>query len=206
MTKSTERKNYSKKSEDPNSLEIEKREFTRQAKVLIDKEDRILSVIKSLINSYNLSQNFEPKSIFNDSYLRGIAAIEKGKKIINPEAWLIKTARNIIREETRKKKFEQRTISYLKESVLEDIDYKCGEHTEEDLENIENIEAEIQKLEPLDRKIFLLRLEEKSFIEIAEQLILDGDYPRRDSLQNTVTKRFNRIKKKIRQRVLQKTD
>jgi DNA-directed RNA polymerase specialized sigma24 family protein len=200
-----ERQGSSEKPEEPNLVEIEKREFTQRLKTLIGNKSRLLSVIQSRINQYGLrSCDITPESVLSDCYLRAIAAIEKGKKIINPEAWMITTARNIIRETTRKKSLEQREVLHLEKLDLEDINYKNGEYTEEDLENIEDIEAEIQKLDPLDRKIFLLRLEGKSFIAIADQLVRDGDYPHSDSLQNTVTKRCNRIKEKIRKKVLQK--
>jgi DNA-directed RNA polymerase specialized sigma24 family protein len=88
------------------------------------------------------------------------------------------------------------------EDKLPGIIYKNEVYVEqEQQELIQEIKAEISKLNPLDQKIFLLRSEGKSFSEIVAQLVKDGDYFHSDSLQNTITQRFNRIKKKIREKV-----
>jgi DNA-directed RNA polymerase specialized sigma24 family protein len=88
------------------------------------------------------------------------------------------------------------------EDKLPGIIYKNEIYVEqEQQELIQEIKAEISKLNPLDQKIFLLRSEGKSFSGIVAQLVKDGDYLHSSSLQNTITQRFNRIKKKIRLKV-----
>lgn len=63
---------------------------------------RLLAYINLILRQYHLDGRYDPKDIFNDAYLRALAIVDTGKEIGNPVAWFKITARNIIRERSRK--------------------------------------------------------------------------------------------------------
>jgi DNA-directed RNA polymerase specialized sigma24 family protein len=267
------------------------------------KSKKIYRSIYARLKQYDLMPRLTVDSVLSEAYLRGINALENGKKISHVESWLMATSRHIIYEESRLRLREiKKLVSFefvgdgfdlidsydrylddnLEESInilmaclddlskedkiivflrvgdlsWQDIQLKLQEEgysyslstlrqrygriisrlrlayekkqlkkedddlrgmkyedqtyynqeleVDQEQEFVRQIELETSDLKPLDRKIFLLRSEGKSFSEIAEQLVRDGDYCHTDSLQNTLIQRFNRIRKRIQEKVRSK--
>jgi DNA-directed RNA polymerase specialized sigma24 family protein len=195
------------RSNQPNLTEVRKNEFGYKIANLPQESSRIYCVISSLIKSCNVNYILTTELVLSECYVRGISAIDRGKEIVNMDAWLLTTSRFIILEATREKTKELSRNTPLEDfDDLLEISGKHERYTEHELELVRRIEEEIRKLKPLDHKIFLLRSGGSSFSDIAMQLVNDGDYCNSSSsLQNTITQRFNRIRKKIQEKIRSKT-
>jgi DNA-directed RNA polymerase specialized sigma24 family protein len=69
--------------------------------VLKKNDDNVLSLyllIASQLKQYNLQDSYNAAFILNECYVRGVRAIDQGKSISSPIAWLRLTSRNVIRE------------------------------------------------------------------------------------------------------------
>jgi DNA-directed RNA polymerase specialized sigma24 family protein len=194
-----------------NSLTKAKRHtFDRDIATIVKESSRIHAVISNRIKKYHVECNPKTESvnaILSECYIRGVSAIKKGKEIKNIELWILKTSKNIILEATREKtKTLSKTVRLEDQEELQDTRHEHETEAGRAQKYLKLINTEISRLKPLDQEIFRLRSEGKSFSEIMKQFVSDGYFSRSsNSLQNTLTQRYHRSRKKIQARVHLKT-
>ena len=106
------------------------------------------------IRQFNLQRTYSEAHILNTAYLRAVEAIEDGKCITSPYGWLRSAAYNYIREcdRDRKKKAE------LNEECFSNEWGSTHDNQRATPENITKLEAALQKLTSLERKILQLKV------------------------------------------------
>ncbi|NEP47719.1 MAG: sigma-70 family RNA polymerase sigma factor [Moorea sp. SIO3C2] len=131
--------------------------------------------IKSKLRQFNLPDD-QIYEVINETYLRGIKGLDSGQEIKNPGAWIRATSLNVIREMSRKRKKEQLWDSNLIEHqiALEDSHSLSSANSED--ENLKLLELALQKLEPKDNKLIVLRhIEGLSWQQVVSHLASKGE-------------------------------
>lgn len=111
--------------------------------------------VQAELRRYNLEKACPTSTVLHASFLRGIRAIDHGKPMPNPSAWIRLTCRNIIREKNRSKK---------KEAQLEAIDSLPEQMNEaaagDDAFRLKHrkVKRNFQRLTPLDQAILTLKV------------------------------------------------
>lgn len=133
----------------------------------------LLVSVQAELRRYNLEQFCPASTVLNTSFLRGIQAIDRGKQIPNPSAWIRLTCRHIIKEKSREKQKELRleTTEWLAEEVDEGTEVdsdQCDRH--------QKIRQAFQQLSQLDRDILTLKTVEALRWNIIQLRLMEMGY------------------------------
>ncbi|NEQ14159.1 MAG: sigma-70 family RNA polymerase sigma factor, partial [Moorea sp. SIO3E2] len=131
--------------------------------------------INKKLRQFNLP-DVQIYEVINETYVRGIKRLDSGQDIKNPRAWIRATSFNVIREMSRKRKKEQLWDSNLIEHqiALEDSHSLSSANSED--ENLKLLELALQKLEPKDNKLIVLRhIEGLSWQQVVSHLASNGE-------------------------------
>ncbi|NEQ84537.1 MAG: sigma-70 family RNA polymerase sigma factor [Moorea sp. SIO2I5] len=152
--------------------------------------------IKSKLRKFNLPDD-QIYEVINETYLRGIKLIESGQEIENPGAWIRVTSFNVIREMSRKREKEQLWDSNLIEHQLApEASNRLSSENSKD-EDLRLLELALQKLEPKDNKLIVLRhIEGLSWKQVVNHLASNGEVVTEASARQ----RGNRALKRLRNR------
>ena len=155
--------------------------------------------VRRKLSQFNLSNSFTEAQILSEAYYRGINAIDEGKEIANPIAWMRLTCYNYISELSRAQK---------KNLQIDNHDEIIAPEREEDEEEEEGllnrkkrkhkvVNKAFQNLPHLDQKIIKLKvIDGISFKEIRSQLKEQGEA---DFTEQALRKRKQRAIKRLRE-------
>ncbi|WP_424101950.1 RNA polymerase sigma factor [Moorena producens] len=150
--------------------------------------------IKKKLRQFNFPDD-QIYEVINETYLRGIKLLESGQEIENSRAWIRATSLNVIREMSRKQKKQQSWDSNLiqHQIALEDSHSLSSANSED--ENLKLLELALQKLEPKDKKLIVLRhIEGLSWQQVVSHLASNGEFVTEASARQ----RGNRALKRLR--------
>ncbi|WP_158026584.1 sigma-70 family RNA polymerase sigma factor [Moorena producens] len=154
--------------------------------------------IKSKLRQFNLP-DYQIYEVITETYLRGIKLLESGEEIEKPRAWIRRTSFNVIREMSRKQKNKQKKekswdANFKEHQIaLEDSNSLDSENSEE--ENFKLLELALQKLEPKDNKLIVLRhIKGLSWKQVVNHLASKGE----DITEASARQRGNRALKRLR--------
>lgn len=127
----------------------------------VKKENResltLLVSVQAELRRYDLEQAYSASTILHESFLRGIEAIDKGKPIPYPSAWLRLACRHIIKEKSRRKQRERQLDNT---EWLPNEDNSTVETEGAPCENHQKVRQDFQRLKPLDRAVLRLSIVE----------------------------------------------
>jgi len=183
----------------------QKQEFEAAFKSLLSKDVHLLPFVQRWLNKYGLN-HIEPFVILSDVYLDGIKAIEKGKIIKNPKAWIRTVAKNKIADIMRNQyKDKEHSIELDAIEYTDDFEYKIAlQNSDEDADLdqeilLEKLLKERDKLEPENQMIFDLRFrQDLPWENVRKHLASSGIHLN----TSTLRKRGERIKEQIKQFLL----
>lgn len=112
--------------------------------------------VSATLKRYNLQRMYDSKFILNESYIRGIRAIENGTTIKSHIAWLRQTSHNIVKELSRQRKKQRRQINTVEE-ISEEAEEDEERETIRQLEH-KRMQAAFSQLEPIEREILSLKV------------------------------------------------
>ena len=157
----------------------------------------VFTAAERIIRQFSL--DMEAHGLLFEAYLCGKKALQQGKKIRNPHAWLKGTAYNIAREKSRKRK---RTYSYapdILDVILPDERDSPLDKAilEEEIATVLKAMAILQEEKPEIFSLIYQRLiEEKSWQEIQSAY---ADNPGGETLsETTLRQRYSRGRKYLR--------
>ncbi len=114
------------------------------------------------LRRYDLGRSCTTASVINEAVVRGIAAINKGKSIPVPIAWIRLTCRYIIKEESREKR--RRRVQEAQTEIIERIPDSWTEPewlSDDELSpKHQQIQQSFQQLSRLDQDILTLNIVE----------------------------------------------
>lgn len=185
------------KEEKQKDKEYMRNAFDREFQTLLNSGSAsgvsILFLIERNLLRFNLHNSYSPPSILNEAYIRGIKLIEAGKKINKPIPWVRATTYNIIRELSRK---QRRSIEF-KENIqpLQDSVFKNNEGDDERTEEFARMKLALDKLEPEERELLMLKIVENlSWKQITQHL---NSQDKKDKNEMTLRKRKERVLKRL---------
>ncbi|NEP28280.1 sigma-70 family RNA polymerase sigma factor [Moorena sp. SIO3I6] len=150
--------------------------------------------IKKKLRQFNFPDD-QIYEVINETYLRGIKLLDSGQEIENPRAWIRATSFNVIREMSRKQKKEQSRDSNLIERQIALEDSNSLDSANYDDEDLRLLELALQKLEPKDNKLIVLRhIEGLSWQQVVSHLASKGE----DITEASARQRGNRALKRLR--------
>jgi DNA-directed RNA polymerase specialized sigma24 family protein len=153
--------------------------------------------VEAEIQRFGLSQRFSASTILHESYIRGITAIDSGKTIPKPFAWLRLTCRYIIKEKNR---HQGRSTQFdLVESLLfDDNDSEFSDEEEDD--GIQSkVKHALKQLPPLEQTIIELKvIQKRQWREVPQMLqqMKMGTYSV-DALKKRKERAFKRMRQFI---------
>lgn len=117
----------------------------------------LLVSVQAELRRYALDQNYDASTIIHEAFLRSLKAIDDGKAIPYPSAWLRLTCRYIIREENRSRQAE---------TQLDNIELLPDNSEDEDEESevshaalkFPNFDQAFRELSRLDQEILTLKI------------------------------------------------
>lgn len=123
-----------------------------------------------LLIQFKLRGSYEIAEIINIAYCRGIDAIDAGKEIYNPVAWLKRTCLHVIHELSRSRK----KVQSLDEEGAPQPSVDDSALAEEMMQvDLKTIRLALKELSPSDRKLLRMRvIEGSSWREISHELAL----------------------------------
>ena len=131
--------------------------------------------IQSELMRYGLERSFKVADILHEAYERGIKAINDGKKIPSPFAWLRLTCRNIIKE---KQRYCVRNSQFDDDDELLYLDAGANDLAPSEAEIKQarlRAKRAFELLPPLEREIIDLQLfQKKSWQDVQRALIKTG--------------------------------
>lgn len=138
----------------------------------------IFAFIQRTLGQFRLKGVVDIPDVFNEAYMRGVEAINSGKKIAKPIAWLRATAFNIIRELSREWKERQKVSPDLLECSSLPLSPQDETLSTEDLEyRLKAVWRAFQELSQQDREVLRLRMfENLSWKEISDRLTASGEF------------------------------
>ena len=160
--------------------------------------------IRRLLRQFDLNIVYTENDILNEAYLRGVRLTRSGTAILCPEAWVRKTALNIIREESRKaRRHRPVELDGLADNERDRLEKAVAEDREDVLVYAEAIAADVeavitalQELSESDRAILQLKIVEGySWRQISQSLIDAGEPWQSEA---ALRKRKQRILEQIR--------
>ncbi|MDB9524511.1 sigma-70 family RNA polymerase sigma factor [Oscillatoria sp. CS-180] len=157
----------------------------------------VFTAIKRTIRQFKL--DVEPHGLLFDAYLHGKKALQQGKEIRNPKAWLKGTAYNLAREKHRKRKKTYAYAPELMEVMFSDEDDSPMERAilEEEILAVFQAVHQLQEEKPdIYRLIHQRVVEELSWQEI--QSIYTRENGGQDISEATLRQRFSRGRKYLR--------
>ncbi|NEO47896.1 MAG: sigma-70 family RNA polymerase sigma factor [Moorea sp. SIO4A3] len=151
--------------------------------------------IKSNLRKFYLPDD-KIYEVINETYLRGIKLIESGQEIENPGAWIRVTSFNVIREMSRKREKEQLWDSNLiEQKIAPEYSHSLSSANSED-ENLKLLELALQKLEPQDSQLIVLRhIEGLSWQQVVNHLASQGEYLTEASARQRGNRSLKRLRK-----------
>ncbi|NEO15504.1 MULTISPECIES: sigma-70 family RNA polymerase sigma factor [unclassified Moorena] len=151
--------------------------------------------IKSKLHQFNLP-HYQMYDVIHETYLRGIKLLDSGQEIENPRAWIRATSFNVIREMSRKQKKEQSWDSNLIERQLAPEASNSLSSANSDDENLKLLELALQKLEPQDSQLIVLRhIEGLSWQQVVSHLASKGEYITEASARQRGNRSLKRLRK-----------
>ena len=144
------------------------------------------ALIYKVVNSF-CSDIHEQEDLTQEIILQLIKGYEKFDHKAKVTTWMYRVALNVSISEHRKIKNRQKFILPMPEKLVR-VDDSAEKETNED---ILRLRVFIQELDPLNRAILIMYLDENSHIEISEAIGI--------SVSNVGTK-INRIKKQLRKK------
>lgn len=125
----------------------------------------LLKYVARLLHQFKISNKVEPWGIFSEAYIRAYSTIDKGGSIACLYPWLSKTSLNIVRELSRK---EIRITEISKRIPPDDLISMDAPIESIADDNLKKLKRGLDKLNPLDVEIVLLRyVEELSWADVA---------------------------------------
>jgi DNA-directed RNA polymerase specialized sigma24 family protein len=128
--------------------------------------------VQAELRRYKMEITNPASTILHESFLRGVKAIDQGKEIPSPSAWLRKTCHNVIKEKSRGKK---------RSTQLENIDLipgkdKESEEPEDELcQKYQKVREALCQLSKVDQDILTLKIVEgRQWEAVQKKLILMG--------------------------------
>ncbi|NEQ08309.1 MAG: sigma-70 family RNA polymerase sigma factor [Moorea sp. SIO4E2] len=155
----------------------------------------LINGIKKNLRQFNFPDD-QIDEVINETYLRGIKFLESGQEIKNPKAWTRVTSLYVIREMSREQKKEQLWDSHLIEhqKALEDSHSLSSANSED--ENLKLLELALQKLEPKDYKLIVLRhIEGLSWQQVVSHLASNGEVVTESSARQRGNRALKRLRK-----------
>ena len=112
--------------------------------------------VEAEIRRFGLARSLSAATVLNESYMRCVKAIDRGRVIHNYSAWLRLTCRYIVKE---KKRHQQRDVQFdLLESILfDDDDSEASSQTHGDCDKTQ-LKRGWKQLTPLDQTIIELNV------------------------------------------------
>ncbi|AOX01660.1 hypothetical protein BJP34_21420 [Moorena producens PAL-8-15-08-1] len=154
----------------------------------------LINGIKKNLRQFNFPDN-QVDDVIHKAYLRGIKLLDSGQEIENPRAWIRATSFNVIREMSRKQNKEQSWDSNLIERQLARQASNSLSSANSEDENLKLLELALQKLEPKDNKLIVLRhIEGLSWQQVVSHLASKGE----DITEASARQRGNRALKRLR--------
>lgn len=133
----------------------------------------LLVSVTAELRRYKLDRAYTAADVINEAFVRAIAAINKGKSIPAPIAWLRLACRYIIKEKSRGKKREAQmeTIERIADPLIEP-EWPLGEGLSD---QHQQVRAHFQKLSRLNQDILILKIvEELRWEAVQERLVAMG--------------------------------
>ncbi len=167
------------------------------------------SFIRRTLRQFNLNDIYTEIDIFNEAYLRGVSLTKTGTAINSPNAWMRKTAFNVIRELSRRCRREQ-SVVYNQLAKIDQVESEVASGLKEDsLVSDQVIETDIQavllslqELDLKDSRIIQLRtIQELSWKEVSQHLVELGEEVQSEA---ALRKRGQRAMERLRQLYHQK--
>lgn len=155
----------------------------------------LFAFIQRCLKQYNLATFYEASEILQEAYIRGIKAIQFGKDISSPFAWLRATAYNIVREHRREiNRYDQFGAEQTQEL---NIDSPTEQVLYRELQSL--MKEALKELDDQELKLINLRyIEDLSWFEVRKALEADGE----GSVSEVVLrKRNSRILSKLRSKI-----
>ncbi|NEP26441.1 sigma-70 family RNA polymerase sigma factor [Moorena sp. SIO3I6] len=155
----------------------------------------LFNVIKSKLRQFNLPDD-QIYEVINETYLRGIKRLESGQEIKNHRAWIRGTSFNVIREMSREQKKQQSWDSnFIEHQLAPEASNSLSSANSKD-EDLKLLELALQKLEPKDNKLMVLRhIEGLSWQQVVSHLASNGEVVTEASARQ----RGNRALKRLRE-------
>jgi DNA-directed RNA polymerase specialized sigma24 family protein len=154
-------------------------------------EQIVLKTIYKYLCKFHLNNTFEPREIFNETYIRAIKHLELGKEIPNITAWFRSTSYNIVREYSRK---EKRQLE-----ICSKYEFNFSQYSLSSSKEFIHLFDALKKLKPIDRELLISHATGISWEQIAKNLINRGDEEGDiKTVANKLAKRHSRLRKKLR--------
>ena len=160
--------------------------------------------IRRILRQFDLNTVYTENDILNEAYLRGEKLARSGTAILCPEAWLRKTALNIVREWSRKARRHRlvaldRLAANDRDKIENDVTTnRANTLVDEEViaADFEAVRVALQELTESDRAILQLKvIQGYSWKQVSESLVRAGEPPQSEA---ALRKRKQRILEQIR--------
>ncbi|HEY9906548.1 MAG TPA: hypothetical protein V6D18_02925 [Thermosynechococcaceae cyanobacterium] len=156
--------------------------------------------IRRLLRQFNLQTAHTENEVIHEACLRGIKLTASGEAILCPEAWIRKTALNIVREWSRQARRQTSIADKLKKDKSTNQESLVGVEVIE--ANFRAVQVALQELSEVDLAILQFSIEGYSWKRIRERLILMGEP---EQTEAALRKRKQRILERLRKLYHQQT-